>query len=114
MGERNERQDRRQRGQQNRAGALYCRLHHRVERIEPCLFVMVDLANQDQRIAHQDPRQGDQAHKSIDAKRLIEQQQCRHHANQPQRRGQENHDHRRQRTHLQDNDQQREGDHDGK
>ncbi len=38
----------------------------------------------------------------------IEQQQRRDHANQPQRRGQENHDHRRQRTHLQDNDQQRE------
>ncbi len=35
---------------------------------------MMDLANQDQRIAHQDPRQGDQAHRGIDAKRLIEQQ----------------------------------------
>ncbi len=47
--------DRRQRGQQNRAGALHRRLHHRVERIEPRLLVMMDLANQDQRIAHQDP-----------------------------------------------------------
>ncbi len=50
---------------------------------EPRLLVMMDLANQDQRIAHQDPRQGDQAHQGIDAKRLIEQQQRRDHANQP-------------------------------
>ncbi len=65
MSERNERRDRRQRGQQNRAGALHRRLHHRVERIEPRLLVMMDLANQDQRIAHQDPRQGDQAHRAL-------------------------------------------------
>lgn len=57
--------DRRQRGQQNRAGALHRRLHHRVERIEPRLLVMMDLANQDQRIAHQDPRQGDQATRAL-------------------------------------------------
>ncbi len=29
------------------------------------LLVMMDLANQDQRIAHQDPRQGDQAHQAL-------------------------------------------------
>ncbi len=39
MSERNERQDRRQRGQQNRAGALHRRLHHRVERIEPACWL---------------------------------------------------------------------------
>ncbi|MCY1455195.1 hypothetical protein D9M71_723100 [compost metagenome] len=91
---------------------MYCGFDYRVERIQPFLRVVMDLPDQNQRIAHQDARQRDQPDQGVDTKRLLEDQQCRHHANQSQRRGEEHHDHRRDRTYLQNNDQQRQGNHD--
>ena len=74
-------------GQQDRARALDRRFNHRLERLEALLLVMIDLTDQDQRIAHQNAGKGDQADQRVDAKRLIENQQHGHYANQPQRRG---------------------------
>ena len=48
---------------------------------------MIDLTDQNQRIAHQNAGEGDQTDQRVDAKRLIKYQQGRHDANQPQRRG---------------------------
>ena len=50
----------------------------------PSSFVVVDLPDQDQGVAHQDSRQRNQADQRIDAERLPEQEQGRHHADQPQ------------------------------
>ena len=56
MGQRNEGEDGRQRGQQYRPGSLYRGLDDRIERVEPLAFVVMDLPDQDQRVAHQDAR----------------------------------------------------------
>ena len=83
-----------------------------MEGCQPLLLVVMDLAYQDQGVAHQNAGQRNQPDEGIDAKRLVEEQQRWHHPNQPQRRGEEDHHHRRHRPHLQDDNQQRHGNHD--
>jgi hypothetical protein len=41
------------------------RFDHRLERIEAVLLVMIDLTDQDQRIAHQNAGKGDQADSAL-------------------------------------------------
>jgi hypothetical protein len=62
----------------------------------------VDLADQDQAVAHDDSRQADQAQDGVEAERLVEDQQGGHDADQGQGRGQQHHPHRRQRPDLED------------
>ncbi len=77
-------------------------------------LIGVDLADQDQRVAHQDSRQPDQAENGVEAERLMQGQQHRHRADQAKRRGQEHHGHRRQRTGLHHQHQQGQRHHDRK
>ncbi|MNT70657.1 hypothetical protein D3C72_2090690 [compost metagenome] len=93
MRQRDERQDRGQGGEDHRAGTLHGGFHHGAEGVQSGVFVFADLPDQDERVAHQNAGQGDQANQRIDAKGLLKQQQCRHHSDQAQRAGQEDHDH---------------------
>lgn len=52
MGERDERKNRRQRRQDHWSSALYGGFDNGTERVQALLFVMVDLPNQYQRVAH--------------------------------------------------------------
>src|SRR3546814_18625999 len=65
-----------------RTRALDRRLDKRVIGIHPLGLVGVDLADQDQRVAHDDAGKADQAQDRVEAERLVEQQQRRHHAHQ--------------------------------
>src|SRR3989442_14382870 len=54
VGERNERQHRSERRQDDRTGALHGGLDHRIEWRQSIILVLAALANQEDRIAHED------------------------------------------------------------
>lgn len=70
MGQRDEGQDGCQCGQDHGSGTLHGCLDNRMEWRQSRLLVMADLSNQDQRVAHQETRQCNQADQRIDAERL--------------------------------------------
>lgn len=82
MRQRNEGQDGGQRRQYHRPRTLNCGFHHCPERVQPFVFVVLDLPDQDQRVAHQDARQRNQTRRGVNAERLPEQNEHWHHANQ--------------------------------
>ncbi|MCY1220008.1 hypothetical protein D9M72_320070 [compost metagenome] len=86
-------QDSRQRGQDHWPGTLHRGFDNSVERRQSRALVLVYLPDQDQRVAHQDARQCDQADQGVDAEWLPEQQQGRDYADQSQRAGGKHHDH---------------------
>src|SRR5690606_235026 len=111
-GQRNEGQYRRQRRQNDGAGTLYSGFNHGIIGRGTFSPVGLDLLNQNQGIAHQDPRQTNQPQNRRKAKGLLENQQGGHAANQAQGGGQEHHDHVRERTYLNHDNQQHQGNHD--
>ena len=112
MRERDERQHRGDRRENDGAGALHGGLDDGVERSQSILLVAADLADEDERVPHQDSGQRDQTNQRIDTERLLKDQQGRHHADEAERRRREHHHHHRHRAHLEDDRDQRERDHD--
>ena len=106
MGQRYERQDRRESRQDHGSCPLHCRFDNGMIIIEPCRLVLLDLLCQDKRVAHQDTRQSDQAENGVEAERLIEQEQGRNHPGKTKRRCQHHHCHCRETANLQNDDDQ--------
>ena len=73
--------------------------------VEAFGLVGVDLADQDQGVAHQDSGQADEAKDRVKPEWLVEKQQDRNSPDQSQRRRQEHHGRGRERARLDDEDQ---------
>ena len=74
--------------------------------------VLLDLADQDQRVAHEDARQRNQAEDRVEAERLARHEQGRNDADQPQRSSQQNDGHVREAADLQHDDDHHQQQHD--
>ena len=98
-------------GQDHGPRALHRGLDDGVIVVEAGSTVLLDLFGQDQRIAHQDAGQSDQAQNGVEAEGLVEDEQHRHDADEAERRRQHDHGHRREGPHLQHDDDQHGGDH---
>src|ERR1051325_1950134 len=110
--QRDEGEDGRERGQDDGPRPLNRRFYDGVERSEALLQIVVDLSEEDERVAHQDARERDEADEGVDAERLLEHQQSGDHPDETERRCREHHRHRRHRANLEDDDEQRQREHD--
>ena len=82
-----------ERGQNDWTRALHGGLDDGIESRRSLRLVMADLADQDERVAHQDSGQRDQPDRRVDAERLFEQEQGRDDPDEAERCGCEHHRH---------------------
>ena len=89
-----EREDGSERGQDDGPRTLNRRFYDGVERSEALLQIVVDLSEEDERVAHQDARERNEADEGVDTERLLEHQQSGDHPDETERRCREHHRHR--------------------